>query len=31
MEQRGVMRFFFANHLVAAKDTHKEMLPIWAQ
>jgi hypothetical protein len=30
IEQRGVVRFFVAKNMDAAKDIHKEMLPIWA-
>jgi hypothetical protein len=30
IEQRGVVRFLWAKNLDAAKDIHKEMLPIWA-
>jgi hypothetical protein len=30
IEQRGVMRFLWAKNMDAAKDIHKEMLPIWA-
>jgi hypothetical protein len=29
IEQRGVVRFLWAKNM-EAKDTHKEMLPIWA-
>jgi hypothetical protein len=30
IEQRGVVRFFlWAKNMDAAKDIHKEMLPIW--
>jgi hypothetical protein len=29
IEQRGV-RFLWAENMDAAKDIHKEMLPIWA-
>jgi hypothetical protein len=30
IEQRGVVRFLRAKNMEAAKDIHKEMLPIWA-
>jgi hypothetical protein len=30
IEQRGVVRFLWANNMDAAKDIHKEMLPMWA-
>jgi hypothetical protein len=30
IEQRGVVRFLWAKNMDAAKDMHKEMLPIWA-
>jgi hypothetical protein len=30
IEQRGVVRFLWAKNMGAAKDVHKEMLPIWA-
>jgi hypothetical protein len=31
IEQRGVVRFYlWAENMDAAKDIHKEMLPIWA-
>src|SRR5215475_10796076 len=30
LEQRGVVRFLWAKNMEAAKDIHKEMLPIWA-
>jgi hypothetical protein len=30
IEQRGVVRFLWAKNIDAAKDIHKEMLPIWA-
>jgi hypothetical protein len=30
IEQRGVVRFLWAKIMDAAKDIHKEMLPIWA-
>jgi hypothetical protein len=30
IEQHGVMRFLWAKNMDAAKDIHKEMLPIWA-
>jgi hypothetical protein len=30
LEQRGVVRFLWAKNMDAAKDIHKEMLPIWA-
>jgi hypothetical protein len=30
IEQRGVVRFLWAKNMDAAKDIHKEMLPIWA-
>jgi hypothetical protein len=30
IEQRGVVRFLWENNIDAAKDIHKEMLPIWA-
>jgi hypothetical protein len=30
IEQRGVVRFLRAKNMDAAKDIHKEMLPIWA-
>jgi hypothetical protein len=30
IEQRGVVRFFVDKNMDAAKDIHKEMLPIWA-
>jgi hypothetical protein len=29
-EQRGVVRFLWAKNMDAAKEIHKEMLPIWA-
>src|SRR5215475_7218546 len=29
IEQRGVVRFLWAKNVDAAKDIHKEMLPIW--
>jgi hypothetical protein len=29
IEQRGVVRFLWAKNMDAAKDIHKEMLPIW--
>jgi hypothetical protein len=29
IEQRGVVRFLWAKIMDAAKDIHKEMLPIW--
>jgi hypothetical protein len=29
IEQRGVVRFLWAKYMDAAKDIHKEMLPIW--
>jgi UTP-glucose-1-phosphate uridylyltransferase len=31
IEQHGVVRFLWAKNMVAAKDIHKEMLPIWAR
>src|SRR5215475_9508398 len=31
IEQRGVVRFLWAKNMDAAKDIHKEMLPIWAE
>jgi hypothetical protein len=30
IELRGVVRFLWAKNVDAAKDIHKEMLPIWA-
>jgi hypothetical protein len=30
IEQRGVLRFLWAENVDAAKDIHKEMLRIWA-
>jgi hypothetical protein len=30
IEQRGVVRFLWAKNINAAKDIHKEMLPLWA-
>jgi hypothetical protein len=30
IEQRGVVRILWAESMDAAKDIHKEMLPIWA-
>jgi hypothetical protein len=30
IEQRGFVRFLWAKNMDAAKDIHKEMLPIWA-
>jgi hypothetical protein len=30
IEQRGVVRSLWAKIMDAAKDIHKEMLPIWA-
>jgi hypothetical protein len=30
IEQRGVVRFLWAKNMDAAKDMHKERLPIWA-
>jgi hypothetical protein len=30
IEQRGVVCFLWAKNMDAAKDMHKEMLPIWA-
>jgi hypothetical protein len=30
IEQRGIVRFLWAKNMDAAKDIHKEMLPIWA-
>jgi hypothetical protein len=30
IKQRGVVRFLWAKNMDAAKDIHKEMLPIWA-
>jgi hypothetical protein len=30
IEQRGVVRFMWEKNMDAAKDIHKEMLPIWA-
>jgi hypothetical protein len=30
IEQLGVVRFLWAKIMYAAKDIHKEMLPIWA-
>jgi hypothetical protein len=30
IEQHGVVRFLWAKNMDAAKDIHKEMLPIWA-
>jgi hypothetical protein len=30
IEQRGVVRFLWAKIMDAAKDIHKEILPIWA-
>jgi hypothetical protein len=30
IEQRGVVSFLWAKNMDAAKDIHKEMLPIWA-
>jgi hypothetical protein len=30
IEQRGVVRFWWAKNMDAEKDIHKEMLPIWA-
>jgi hypothetical protein len=30
IEQRGVVCFLWARNMDAAKDIHKEMLPIWA-
>jgi hypothetical protein len=30
IEQRGVVRFFMGKYMDAAKDIHKEMLPMWA-
>jgi hypothetical protein len=30
IEQRGVVRFLWTKNMDAAKDIHKEMLPIWA-
>src|SRR5215470_10454605 len=30
IEERGVVRFLWAKNMDTAKDTHKEMLPIWA-
>jgi hypothetical protein len=29
IEQRGAVRFLWAKNMDAAKDIHKEMLPIW--
>jgi hypothetical protein len=29
IEQRGVVRFLWSKNMDAAKDMHKEMLPIW--
>jgi hypothetical protein len=29
IEQRGVVRFLWAKNMDAAKDIHKDMLPIW--
>jgi hypothetical protein len=31
IEQRGVVRFLWAKSMDAAKDIHKEMLPVWAK
>jgi hypothetical protein len=31
IEQRGVVRFLWAKNMDAAKDIHREMLPIWAE
>jgi hypothetical protein len=30
IEQRGVLSFLWVKNMDAAKDIHKEMLPIWA-
>jgi hypothetical protein len=30
IEQRGILRIFWAKIMDAAKDIHKEMFPIWA-
>jgi hypothetical protein len=30
IEQHGVVRFWWSKNMDAAKDIHKEMLPIWA-
>jgi hypothetical protein len=30
IEQRGFVRFLWGKNIDAAKDIHKEMLPIWA-
>jgi hypothetical protein len=30
IEQRGFVRFLWAKNMDAAKNIHKEMLPIWA-
>jgi hypothetical protein len=30
IEQRGIVCFLWAKNMDAAKDIHKEMLPIWA-
>jgi hypothetical protein len=30
IEQLGVVRFLWEKNMDAAKDIHKEMLPIWA-
>jgi hypothetical protein len=30
LEQGGVVRFLWTKNMDAAKDIHKEMLPIWA-
>jgi hypothetical protein len=30
IEQRGVVRILWAKNMDAAKDIHKEILPIWA-
>jgi hypothetical protein len=30
IEQRGIVRFLWAKNMDAAKDIHKEMLPVWA-
>jgi hypothetical protein len=30
IEPRGILRFLWAKNMGAAKDIHKEMLPIWA-
>jgi hypothetical protein len=31
IEQRGIVRFLWTKNMDAAKDMHKEILPIWAE